>query len=84
MRMGVHLDLQLDRFEDQQMGFRLGRMRAARTAGLPAGAERFVHDLLDGAGAAAALRAAAQTSIDLARRARRLRAGAGGAHVVVG
>jgi hypothetical protein len=43
-------------------------MRASRAAGFGARAQRFVHDLFDGAGAPAALRAAAETSIDLPRR----------------
>ena len=85
MRMAVHFDLKLDGFEHQKLPFRLGRgMRTARAARLAAGTECFVHDLLDGAGTAAALRAAAQTAIDLARRARRLRAAAGVADIVVG
>jgi hypothetical protein len=60
-------------------------VRASRAAGLGAGAQRFVHDLLDGAGAPAALGAATQTSIDLPRRAwRHLSRTHGVAHVVVG
>jgi hypothetical protein len=60
-------------------------MRTSRAAGLGAGAERFVHNLLDGPGASAALGAAAQTPIDLPRRARRhLRHVHGVTHVVVG
>jgi len=85
VRMSVHLDMQLDRFEHQDMRFRLsGGMRATRAAGLAAGTERFVHDLLDGAGATTALRTTAQTSIHLARSPRRARAAAGGADIVVG
>jgi hypothetical protein len=48
-----------------------GAVRAARAAGLGAGAERLVENLPDGAGTAAAFRAAAEASIDLACRARR-------------
>jgi hypothetical protein len=60
-------------------------MRASRAARLGAGTERFVHDLLNGTGAPAALGAAAQTPIDLSRRTRRhLRHAHGVAHVVVG
>lgn len=43
---------------------------ASRAAGLGAGAEGFIHDLLDGSRAAAAFCAAAQTAIDLPGRAR--------------
>ena len=49
-------------------------MRAARAAGLRAGAERFIDDGLDGACATAAFGAAAEAAIDLlgiARDARR-------------
>ena len=42
-----------------------GAVRATGAAGLGAGAERLVDDALDGARAAAALRAAAETAIDL-------------------
>ena len=45
-------------------------VRASGAAGLGARAESLVHDGLDGAGAAAALGAAAQTSIHLPGRAR--------------
>lgn len=40
-------------------------VRAAGTAGLRAGSQRFIHDFLDGACAAAALGAAAEAAIDL-------------------
>lgn len=40
-------------------------VRAAGTAGLSAGAQRFVNDGLDGARAAAAFSAAAEAAIDL-------------------
>ena len=40
-------------------------VRAAGTAGLGAGAQRFVNDGLDGARAAAAFRAAAEAAVDL-------------------
>ena len=60
-------------------------MRASRAAGLRAGAERFVHDLLDGTGASAALGAAAKTSVNLPRRTWRHRRDTHDvAHVVVG
>ena len=60
-------------------------VRASRAAGLGAGAQRFIHDLLDGAGASTALGAAAQTAVDLPWRAwRHLRHAHGVAHVVVG
>src|SRR4051794_12180547 len=59
-------------------------VRTARAAGLGAGAERLVQDLLDGAGAAAAFGAAAEAAIDLACRARqRIRGRHGGADIVV-
>ena len=45
---------------------------AAQTAGLGTRAERFVDDGLDGAGAAAAFGAAAETAIDLLRMARQV------------
>jgi hypothetical protein len=48
-------------------------MRTSRAAGFCTGTERFVHDLADGGRAASALRAAAKTPVNLARRARRLR-----------
>jgi hypothetical protein len=44
---------------------------ASGTAGLGTGAQRFVHDLLDGPGAPPALGAATETPIDLRRRARK-------------
>jgi hypothetical protein len=44
---------------------------ASGTAGLGAGAQCFVHDLLDRPGATAALGATAETPIDLRRRARK-------------
>jgi hypothetical protein len=60
-------------------------VRTPRTAGFCAGAERFIHDFLDGAGAPAALSAATEASVDLPGRARRhLRNAHGGADVVVG
>ena len=52
--------------------------------GLGAGAEGFVHDRLDGAGATAALGAATETSIHLARRTRGTRSTDGFTDVVVG
>lgn len=61
---------------------------AARTSGTGCsgtGAKRLVHDFPNGAGATAALRAASQTAIYLARRARRLlRRAHGAAHIVIG
>lgn len=85
MGMNMHLNLELDRVEHQELPVGVGRrVRAAGAAGLAAGAEGLIHDLLDGAGTAAALRAAAEASIDLTRRARRLRAAAGSAHILVG
>ena len=81
----VHLDLKLDRIEHQEMPFGMRRrVRTAGAAGLATGAQGFVHDLLDGPRAASALRAAAQTAVDLARRTRRVRAAAGIADIVVG
>jgi hypothetical protein len=67
---------------------RLGLMgtavRAARVAGPSAGAQRLIKDLLDGAGAAATFGAAAETSIDLPRRARQIvRSSDGRADIVV-
>jgi hypothetical protein len=60
-------------------------VRASRTAGFGAGAKRFIHDFLDGAGAPAALGAATKTSVNLPRCAwRHLRDAHDGAHVVVG
>jgi hypothetical protein len=60
-------------------------VRAARTAGFGAGTERFVHDLFDRPGAAAALGAATQTSVDLPGGAwRHLRPTYGITHVAVG
>lgn len=60
-------------------------MGASRAAGLGAGAEGFIHDLLDGSRAAAAFGAAAQTAIDLPGRAREvLGLGHDVTHVVVG
>jgi hypothetical protein len=59
-------------------------VRAARMAGPGAGAQRLIKDLLDAAGAAATFGAAAETSIDLTRRARQIiRNGDGGADIVV-
>ena len=66
-------------------GFMRLAMGASRATGFRAGAERLVHDLLDGAGASSTLGAAAETSVDLPRRARRhLREAHGVAYVVVG
>lgn len=63
---------------DKGVGFSVrGAMRATRTACLGTGAQRFVHDRLDGSCTAATLGAAAQTAIDLPRRARRTRTGHG-------
>jgi hypothetical protein len=61
-----------------------GCVRASGAAGFGAGAERFVHDLLDGAHAASALGAAAQATIDLPRRPWRLGPGDSLADVMVG
>ena len=57
-----------------------GRMavRTAQAAGLGAGAERFVDDGLDGAGAAATLGAATEAAVDLLRMARQVTGGADG------
>jgi len=69
------------------LGVRLpvGRcMRASGTAGLGAGAQRFVHDLLDRPYAPSALGAAAEASIDLPRRTRRTRSGNGTTDIMVG
>jgi hypothetical protein len=53
-------------------------------AGSGAGAQRLIKDLLDGAGAAATFGAAAETSIDLPRRARQIiRSSDGRADIVV-
>lgn len=52
-----------------------GVVRAAGAAGFGAGAERLGDDPADGAGAAAALGAAAKAAIDLAGGTRRHRAG---------
>ena len=58
---------------------------ASGAAGLGAGAESFVHDLLDGSGAPSAFGAAAQTAIDLPGCARKiLGLGHNVTHVVVG
>lgn len=57
---------------------------ASRAAGLGAGAEGFIHDLLDGSRAAAAFCAAAQTAVDLPSGAREvLGLGHNVTHVVV-
>lgn len=58
-------------------------VRAARAAGLGAGTKRLVHDLPDGARAAATLGAAAKAAVNLPRRARKV-FGHGISHVVVG
>jgi hypothetical protein len=59
------------------------RLTRAAGAGSRCGIQRFVHDLADGAGAAATLGAAAEAAIDLPGRARpRLRRD-GGADIVV-
>src|SRR5690242_14633504 len=56
----------------------------APAAGARAGAERLVHDALDGPRAPPALRAAAEAAVDLAGRARReVRSGERAAHLVV-
>jgi hypothetical protein len=69
---------------DERFGIDLG-MPAPGAAGSGAIAERFFHDCLDGADASSALGAAAETPVDLPRRARRhLRDAHGVAHVVVG
>jgi hypothetical protein len=58
---------------------------ASGAASLGAGTQRFVHDLLDGPGATAALGATAEASIDLTRGAREIpSAGHDITHVVVG
>ncbi len=63
---------------------RLGAVRAAGAAGLGAGAEGFRHDLADRPGAAAALGAAAEATINLAGGAgRNLGAGYDASHVVI-
>src|SRR3954470_6167803 len=59
-------------------------VRTARATGSRTRAKRLVHDLLDGASAPAALRAAAQTPVNLSGRTRRQLGDAhGAAHVVV-
>ena len=69
---------------DERFGIDLA-MRTSRAAGSGASSERFFHDCLDGAGASSALGAAAETPVDLPRRAwRHLRDAHGVAHVVVG
>src|SRR5262249_10074487 len=60
-----------------------GLAAGAAAAGRAGGAERFVHDALDGARAASALRTTAETAIDLAGGPRRSLAH-GVAHVAVG
>ena len=58
-------------------------MRGANAPGRAAGAaQRFVHDLADGARASATLGVAAETAIDLASGARRCRMD-GAAHLMV-
>ncbi|CAN5207231.1 hypothetical protein BH10PSE11_BH10PSE11_15680 [soil metagenome] len=58
---------------------------ASRAAGLGAGAEGFVHDLLDSTRATAAFGAAAQTAIDLPSRAGKVPGlGHDVTHIVVG
>ena len=59
------------------------RMRAAQGADLGTGTKGFVHDLLDGQRAAAALRAAAEATIDLTGRARRARDAHRVSHIMV-
>ena len=74
---GIH------RHSSQTNGF-LGRRAGAAVTGRRRGIERLIHDLADGAGAAAALGAAAEAAIDLPGRARpRLRRD-GGTDIVVG
>jgi len=68
-----------DRLDKSTFRAMRGAGASGRTAG---GAERFVHYFADGARAAAALRAAAETAIDLTRRSRRRRAH-GAAYLVV-
>lgn len=64
---------------------RLLAMGASGAASLGAGTQRFVHDLLDGPRATAALGTTTQASIDLPRRAREvLGLGNDVTHVVVG
>src|SRR4051794_16565570 len=58
-------------------------MVGAAAAGRRGPIERLVHDLADGAGAAAALGAAAQAAIDLAGRAGTLLRLAGGPDILV-
>ncbi len=67
-------------------GFRRSvAVRAARTAGLGAGTEGLIDDGLDGARAAAAFGAAAETAINLLGVARQILRGAyGTADIVVG
>ena len=57
-------------------GMMMPGMRAANGTFLGAGAQRFFDDLVDGAGAAAALCAAAEAAIDLLRRTRQIPRGA--------
>ena len=58
-------------------------MTGAPATGGGRGIQRFVHDLANGAGAAAALGAAAKAAIDLASRARTHLRRDGGADIVV-
>jgi hypothetical protein len=60
------------------------RVRTARAAGLGAGAERLIHDPLNGANAAPTLRATPQAAIDLPRRARRALSSNSVTDIVVG
>jgi hypothetical protein len=64
--------------------FGMVRVRTTRAACLEARTEGFVHDLLDGARATAALGAAAQAAVNLTRSAREILCGHGVSHVVVG
>lgn len=68
-----------------QLGMiRRGAVRTAVAAGFGAGTERFGHDLANGAGATAALRAAAEAAIDLPGSAGHdLVAGHNVSHVVI-
>ena len=69
---------------ESESGLVVGGVRTAGAGCRASSGERLVHDLLDGAGATAALGAAAEAAIDLAGRARLAGRGrACGTHVVV-